>query len=344
MLITDLQNFCLGNVLECGCTRGDNIRDIANIRSVVVIDDTINTGTSMGNARRLVSQANVPYKVYYAAVYTTNKARNKVDFWVEIVDAPRTFEWGVMHVRRLTNSCVDLDGVLCRDPLPHESDDGELYREFIRTVEPLWRPSYEIGWIVTARLEKYRSLTEEWLKKHGIKFRNLVMLDFPDKNSRRRNDPGAYYKANVYKSSKANLFIESSPMLAQEIEGLSGKPVLCIDDGFIRAKKTEDTGPLLRNLCAMLSARARQIQSLTKQIQSLTKKLESSENNVPNRVARRCNEFAIRICPQGTVPGKCYRLLLTAMIILITKGLRAFLKETTRFLANYLKVLLKRRI
>lgn len=89
-----------------------------------------------------------------------------------------------MHHAFLERSCIDLDGILCKDPTNDENDDGQNYRHFLINVEPLLRPSVEIGWIVTRRLEKYRKLTEEWLRKHSIKYKNLVMMNLPDKATR----------------------------------------------------------------------------------------------------------------------------------------------------------------
>ncbi len=34
--------------------------------------------------------------------------------------------------RLLENFCVDIDGILCRDPTREENDDGPKYRELIR--------------------------------------------------------------------------------------------------------------------------------------------------------------------------------------------------------------------
>ena len=71
---------------------------------------------------------------------------------------------------------MDFDGVLCRDPTEEENDDGDKYRYFIANVEPIFKPSVEIGWIVTSRLEKYRDLTENWLKKKvKIVFLQLII-------------------------------------------------------------------------------------------------------------------------------------------------------------------------
>ena len=45
---------------------------------------------------------------------------------------------------------------------------------------------YEINTIVTSRLEKYREPTEKWLKDHGVKYKQLIMLDLPSAEERRK--------------------------------------------------------------------------------------------------------------------------------------------------------------
>ncbi len=185
----------------------------------------------MRKVKTKIKEANLPFEIFYGAVYVTPLGTKEVDFWYEIVNPPRVFEWNIMHHNILLNSCVDLDGVLCRDPRPEEDDDGPRYKEFIKNAEPLVIPTKTIGWIVTCRLEKYRKLTEEWLKKHGIKYKHLVMLDLPDKETRQKLRIHARYKAQVYKSTGAELFIESSKDQSIEIARLSRKPVFCFETG-----------------------------------------------------------------------------------------------------------------
>jgi uncharacterized HAD superfamily protein len=44
-------------------------------------------------------------------------------------------------------------------------------------------PSAPLRYIVTSRLEKYRTHTESWLKYHHISYGRLYMLDLPDKQT-----------------------------------------------------------------------------------------------------------------------------------------------------------------
>jgi len=231
--LTDVEGLCKGRILATG-RRFDEKRvpDFSNKDlKVLVVDDSVNSGSQMEKVKKQIESAKLPYQIYYAAVYASPRGHRYVDYWYEIVDTPRCFEWNIMHHNILTNSCVDIDGVLCRDPTPEENDDGERYREFLVNVKPLVVPTKPIGWLVTCRLEKYRELTEMWLKKHGIQYNYLIMMNLPNKETRVASGGHARFKAEIYKSVNASLFIESSYEQAQEIVRLTGKPVFCVETG-----------------------------------------------------------------------------------------------------------------
>ena len=184
--LTDVEGLCKGRILATG-RRFDEKRvpDFSNKDlKVLVVDDSVNSGSQMEKVKKQIESAKLPYQIYYAAVYASPRGHRYVDYWYEIVDTPRCFEWNIMHHNILTDSCVDIDGVLCRDPTPEENDDGERYREFLVNVKPLVVPTKPIGWLVTCRLEKYRELTEMWLKKHGIQYNYLIMMNLPNKETR----------------------------------------------------------------------------------------------------------------------------------------------------------------
>jgi orotate phosphoribosyltransferase len=199
---------------------------------VLILDDSVLTGSAMTAARERVAAASLPkdVEVLFGAVYVSPEGRDLVDTYADVVRFPRVFEWNLMHHPGVVpKSCFDLDGVLCRDPTPRENDDGERYREFIATVDPLVVPSKPIGWIVTARLEKYRAETEAWLARHGIEYGELIMLDLPDKETRLRQGNHGEFKARVYGEVDATLFVESDHEQAMEIAQLTDRPVYSVE-------------------------------------------------------------------------------------------------------------------
>lgn len=227
--LTDMRGLIQQRLLQSGRRMGDARADFFDrIRKVLVVDDSVNSGTAMRRARAELDAAGLPYELVYAACYVTHESQDLVDLWLEIVPTPRVFEWNVMHQDLLGESCVDIDGVLCRDPSVEENDDGPRYREFLSKVEPLFLPTVKVGALVSARLEKYRPETEAWLARHGVEYDELILLDLPDARARRERACHGSHKADAYRTRDALLFVESDARQAAEIARLASRPVLCI--------------------------------------------------------------------------------------------------------------------
>ncbi len=54
--------------------------------------------------------------------------------------------------------------------------NNRFYMRFLENAKPLWIPNRKLGWIVTSRLEKYRTVTEKWLKDHSVEYGHLFMM------------------------------------------------------------------------------------------------------------------------------------------------------------------------
>lgn len=229
--LTDIGGMLEGRIMKSGITRTitQSEPSVGACRKILVIDDSIFSGKSLTLVKKQLSgHIGLRDKLIYAAVFVTEDTRSLVDFYFDICPVPRIFEWNLMHHSILNTSCMDLDGVLCRDPSESEDDDGPKYETFLQQVEPKFRTDYEIGWIVSCRLEKYRGLTEKWLKKNRIAYRHLALMNFATKQERLQAGNHALFKAQNYVSTGAALFIESNRSQAMEIARLSGKPVYCI--------------------------------------------------------------------------------------------------------------------
>ncbi|MFC6836652.1 orotate phosphoribosyltransferase [Halomarina ordinaria] len=226
--MTDVDGLCDGRIMRSGY-RYDGHREFEHVDHVLVVDDSVDTGRQMQETKSRLDEHDFPFEVSYAALYVSTHGHRHVDYWSEVVSKPRFFEWNLLHHPMLKNSCVDIDGVLCRDPTPEENDDGKNYREFIRTVDPEIVPTERVGWLVTCRLERYREDTERWLDEHGVEYDELVMMDLPSKAAREEREDHAAFKAEVYERTGATLFVESSPGQATEIAERTGKPVFCYE-------------------------------------------------------------------------------------------------------------------
>jgi orotate phosphoribosyltransferase len=271
--LTDVAGLIGGRLIQAGARWQGAPLDslLAEPRTVLVVDDSVCSGATIRRTREAIAAAQLPHRIVYAAVYMAPDAVHEghVDSYRELVSMPRVFEWNLMHCAALANACVDIDGVLCRDPLPAENDDGRRYERFLCEVEPLVLPTREVGWLVTSRLEKYRRHTEEWLARHGVRYRELRMMDYPTAAARRAAGAYASFKAEIYRSTGASLFIESSCVLAPQIAALSGKPVFCSETReLLRAGDEADearvpvaaaTSPIRRALGALGALKRRVI-------------------------------------------------------------------------------------
>jgi uncharacterized HAD superfamily protein/adenine/guanine phosphoribosyltransferase-like PRPP-binding protein len=231
-LVTDIETFLSNGTSGHGSWRTPyaSLAALHSAQHVLVVDDSMASGASMRAALRRISDSQFKGRVSTCAAIVTPSQRSNVDIAFITVPHPRVFEWNAFHHTCVENSCFDLDGVLCVDPEEQDNDDDERYRRFILTARPLFVPTQRIGHIVSARLEKYRAITEEWLHAQGIRYGALHLLDLPSKEERLRQRAHCPHKIRVYKETGTLLFYESDPVQAQEIASGSGKPVLCVGD------------------------------------------------------------------------------------------------------------------
>jgi adenine/guanine phosphoribosyltransferase-like PRPP-binding protein len=218
-----------GNGWRLGGTKHVNPRT----EKIIVVDDTVMTGNSLKAIKPLIDREFG--NAVYAAVYVNPKALLKPDIWSVDLPWPHILEWNVFNSILSPSAAMDFDGILCHDCPPGSDDDGAKYLEFIRNAKPLYMPRRcPIPLIVTARIEKYRADTEEWLRRHGIRWNRLVMHPAATLAERRRDNIAAY-KARHYAAWAAKhkatpgpiIFFESEDGQAREIATLSKLLTIC---------------------------------------------------------------------------------------------------------------------
>lgn len=229
--VTDFYSFLRNDKIKGGHRYRNEERNAFDYNHILIIDDSINSGSSLEEVKLEIHKSNFSNyeKLQFGVIYVTKFSAHLVDFYFESIPNPRLFEWNIFNHKVLSNSCFDLDGVLCHDVPELFNDDGEKYIDFITHVSPLIRPRVKIDKIITSRLEKYRAYTEKWLAEHQIHYNELIMLDLPDKNARKKWGKHGDYKASVYQNSENVLFFESSIEQALRIAEITGKPVFCVD-------------------------------------------------------------------------------------------------------------------
>ncbi len=198
------------------------------VKKILVVDDSLNTGRAIRKVKERLSEISDNYTFVYVAIYTNNSNNDLVDYVFDYIPTPRLFQWNYLNLIWVNQACFDMDGVLCVDPHEADNDDGKNYEKFLVNAKPLFIPQFKINTIVTSRLEKYRNLTETWLKQNNVKYDRLIMLNLSNKEERLKYKAHAIFKAQVYrKLSDTSLFIESDPIQAEKIAVLSGKTVIC---------------------------------------------------------------------------------------------------------------------
>lgn len=222
--LASVEEFCAEKIL----TRKS---EFETLNRILVVDDSVRTGEQMKAAVDRIKTERPDAEIKTLAIFST-RYPNRM-FSPDMVldqheDGEYIYPWFLWKTKRIKNFAVDMDGVLCRDCRKEENDDGVNYANFLKTADLKFKTSYPIGWIVTARLQKYRAETSEWLERHGIKYKNLIMGPWENNADRKEANPGAW-KASVYKKIASNLFIESSDKEAQVIAQKTGKSVWCID-------------------------------------------------------------------------------------------------------------------
>jgi uncharacterized HAD superfamily protein len=202
-----------------------------DIKCVLVIDDTVCSGKTLDKVQNILKDiSNI--KVEYGAIYVTESSLTRVHRCHKILSLPRLFEWNIMNCAYLKHAAVDIDGVLCKDPdfIEVTTIDGvEKIRKHILNAEPQYIIRYPILALVTNRLEKYREETENWLKKHNIRYKYLIMSSYKNAEERRQAGKHGEYKANAMIRVGAKYFIESSAAQAEVIHKRTKRPVFCVD-------------------------------------------------------------------------------------------------------------------
>ena len=200
---------------------------------LLVIDDSVATGTAMIHARKLIEQLSPQRDAYFAAVYVTPKMEVPVDFIGRTAPSPHLFEWNLFNCRFTNSFAFDFDGVLCHD-WKGGDETGAEYLDFLRNTKARWLPRRSpVRLIVTARLEKYREITIAWLKRHGVRVHELVMGPWSSTEERSKHFSAAEHKGRAFAESNCWLFIESDEQQAAAIFTATGKPVLCAKSGAI---------------------------------------------------------------------------------------------------------------
>lgn len=196
-------------------------------KTILVVDDTVWSGGTLQEV-----QASIPEDILesciFGAVYINARNTTAVQtFGFPVESIQHCFSWNYLRDIHSRKILTDMDGVLCEEwsgSFNHIADVA--YLDFLENAAPRVKPIYPVLGIVTGRVAEHRTVTEKWLSKHGIGFRNLLM-PFSTYEQRKGQCIGSA-KAEIYRShQEAILFVESDRTQAQVIHHQTKRPVLC---------------------------------------------------------------------------------------------------------------------
>ena len=97
--VTDVEGFLEGKIMKAGRRLEKKWAEINQKRrlKVLVVDDSVLDGFEMNRVKNTIYGAQLQHEVYYGAVYVTPEGANYVDFFYEVVETPRIFEWNIWH-------------------------------------------------------------------------------------------------------------------------------------------------------------------------------------------------------------------------------------------------------
>tara|TARA_Y100001933_G_scaffold204163_1_gene206397 strand:+ start:5485 stop:5907 length:423 start_codon:yes stop_codon:yes gene_type:complete len=79
--------------------------------------------------------------------------------------------------KEVKNHLIDIDGTIC-DDIPNEEPErmatANLYPDALKTLNKWYEKGHYITFF-TSRLERHRSVTENWLKQNGFKYHGLLL-------------------------------------------------------------------------------------------------------------------------------------------------------------------------
>lgn len=212
--MTDVDGLIAGRVLGSGhrLNMTAALTDGRRLR-ILVVDDSLWSGKQMEKARSRIAMAALAHDIFFGAVYVVPGAANRVDFHCRTVPLPRVFEWNVLHHPHMLESCVAAEGVLW------SAATGPVAGE-----HPLVVPTQVIGTLVAVQPEAMRPFIEDWLARHDIRYRELLMVP-PGPGDADGSNPMTARKAFLYRRRKARLFVEAGEADAAALANAAGRPV-----------------------------------------------------------------------------------------------------------------------
>lgn len=192
---------------------------------ILVVDDSIHHGRAIKEARTQLESLGGNY--YTCAIYAHPRSVHLIDFFAEVLDHPRLFEWNFSGIASAGKFCWSMDGVICAWTAEQRGRRAAAPEE-IRSARPLYLPQIRVRSIVVERGERWRGCTEAWLASFGVAYDELIML--PDSRALRRSPLSlAEFKARCVTDTGCELLVEGLDRVAKKVASLTGRHVLSVE-------------------------------------------------------------------------------------------------------------------
>lgn len=166
-----------------------------------------------------------------AVVYASQTTQDRV-IAGRVLALPHLLEWNFWNSIYMPEVAVDLDGLICADPTPADVATRRAYEKWMATAPAIDGPrSRPVKAIVSARPQWAEGITREWLSRHGFKYNQLVLCPDHILDPVRQGE----WKAQVLRSIKPMLYVDSSPGVAAVVASLCPVPVICpsVEGGYV---------------------------------------------------------------------------------------------------------------
>jgi len=196
---------------------------------IYLVDDSSYSGRTIAKTKEAVKEK-FSCEIKTVTIFSSEISFDKIDIYHSCYDK-HYFDWNIYNTH--AKCAFDLDGVLCRDFTQNEDDDGPVYADVMQNmiVSNIQPKRYPVT-IVTARLEKYRRITEKWLLSNGFRINQLHMGPWNNKSERDRVDIGLW-KSSIVKGLEEKIFVESDSDIAKTIKENTKKTVICNTTGDV---------------------------------------------------------------------------------------------------------------
>lgn len=195
----------------------------------IIVDDTASYGGTMQTVLHAAAGQIDLRKAYTAAIYADPDAAKKFDFVGRIYPQPHYLEWNFVNTFWARDMAYDFDGILCEDPAFFDTDPR--YAAFIAEAHPLYLPKLFPPVVLSARCETARAASTEWLARHGVRPRRMILWEGRPDDRWAAPDTVAAWKADqlrrLHEAESIAIYAESDPRQAAAIAERSGLPVIC---------------------------------------------------------------------------------------------------------------------